>query len=129
MHTSPRTVRWISLGLFLLLTLPLLTAISLSVKALAPLWFADTAMRAIPLYLAICFDGWFYDGGELSEELIPVWVAMTGLLLWPLLAIGIRPSIWRSSRWCYAVVAYAGCAIACTIPAAWWMFTHTGYLF
>ncbi|NUM55478.1 MAG: hypothetical protein HUU46_17660 [Candidatus Hydrogenedentes bacterium] len=129
MTTSPRTVRWTSLGLFLLLTLPLLTILSLGVKWLALLWFVDTTVRAIPLYLAICFDGWFYDGGELSPAMIPVWVGLTGLLLWPLLALGIRPAAWASHRWRRTIVSYAVVAVLCTVPAAWWMFTHTGYLF
>lgn len=49
MVSSMSAVRWVSLGLFLVLTLPVLTFLSLTWGAFAWLWFADTAVRAIPL--------------------------------------------------------------------------------
>lgn len=129
MPCSLNAMRWTSLGLFFVLTLPVLTFLSLAIGAFAWLWPADTAVRAVPLYLAIWVDHLFYDGGELSPELIPLWVLLTGLLLWPLLALGIRPMLWASRNWQKAMLGYGAAAIACTIPAAYWVFTHTGYLF
>ncbi len=129
MMNSMKATRWTSLGLFFLFTLPVLLFLSLSVRAFTLLWFVDTAVRAVPLYLAIWFDTLFYDGGELSEEFIPLWVALTGVLLWPLLAIGIKPMLWSSRRARRAILSYAAAAVVCTVPAAWWIFTHTGYLF
>lgn len=129
MTRSLKAMRWTSLGLFCVLTLPVLTFLSLAVRTFAWLWPADTAVRAIPLYLAIWFDQLFYDGGELSEQLVPLWVLLTGLLLWPLLALGVRPTLWASRSWRRAMLGYGAAAIACTVSAAWWVFTHTGYLF
>lgn len=129
MALSPKRIRWTSLSAFLLLTLPLLTWLSIGIGLLTPLWYVDTTIRAIPLYVAICIDWWFYDGGELSPELIGVWVALTGLLLWPLLALSIRPRLWMSFVWRRAFAGYTACAAVCTLFAAWWVFTHTGYLF
>lgn len=115
--------------LFVLLTLPCLTYLSLSVRMLFWLWPVDTALRAVPLYLAILFDGAFLDGGELSPSLVPLWVAMTGLLLWPLLALGIRPVLWVSLKWRKVILGYGATAAVCTVAASCWIFTHTGYLF
>lgn len=129
MRTAAKYTRVISVGMFLLLTLPVLTFISLSVKAFAPVWFVDTAIRAIPIVVAIGWDKLFLDGGELSPSLVPLWVGLTGLLLWPLAAYGVRPRIWLSPVWRRAIFTYATIALVCTIPAAWWIFTHTGYLF
>lgn len=129
MRTTARYTRLITVGLFLLLTLPILTFISLSIKPLAPVWFVDTSVRAIPLVLAITWDRFFLDGDELSPQLIPLWVGLTGLLLWPLIVYGVRPRIWLSPVWRKTIYTYAVVAVVCTVPAAWWLFTHTGYLF
>jgi len=129
MRATPQYTRLIAVGLFLLMTLPVLTFVSLSARSLAPVWFVDTSVRAIPLVLAINWDRMFLDGGELSPSLIPLWVGLTGLLLWPLLAFGVRPRIWLSPAWRKTIYTYAVIAVVCTVPAAWWIFTHTSYLF
>ncbi len=129
MRTTARSARLIAFGLFLLLTLPVLTFISLSVNSLAAVLFVDTTVRAIPLLIAFGWDRLFLDGGELSPQLIPLWVGLTGLLLWPLFVYGVRPRIWLSSVWRKTIYTYAVVAVVCTVPAAWWLFTHTGYLF
>lgn len=129
MSTPLAKSRWMFLVLFGLFSLPCLTFVSLFIKSLSWLWFIDTTIRAVPLYAAIWFDALFYDGGELSPELIPLWVALTALILWPLLALGIRPLFWASPRWRRAIFVHAATAVVCTIPAAYWIFGHTGYLF
>ena len=129
MYRSEKATRWLSLTLFFLFTLPCLTLLSLSVRSLFWLWPVDTAVRAIPLYTAIWMDTLFHDGGELSPVFIPLWVALTGVLLWPLLALGIRPLLWASRSWRKAILTYTAAAAVCTVSAAWWIFAHTGYLF
>lgn len=129
MNAHGNLLRMLSLGMFTSLTLPVLTFVSLGIPLMYWLWPVDTFVRAVPLLATIWIDGAFFDGGELSPQLIPVWVALTGCLLWPLLFLGIRPRIWRARPWRYTILGYSGVALACTVPAAGWIFTHTGYLF
>jgi hypothetical protein len=128
MIANRSVARLLLVVLFLFLTLPILTVLSLTVPALAWLWPVDTFIRSIPLVLAIVCDQIFGDGGEL-HGFTPLWVALTGALLWPLLVLGIRPVLWASRKWRRSILVYSGVALACTIVASGWMFTHTGYLF
>lgn len=111
------------------LALPILTLLSLGVPGMAWLWPVDTFVRSIPLVAAIWIDGAFYDGGELGPAFLPVWVAFTACLLWPLLLLGIRPTLWRSQFWQKITLGYSGGAMVLTVAAARWIFTHTSYLF
>ncbi|GMV92114.1 MAG: hypothetical protein AMXMBFR82_18920 [Candidatus Hydrogenedentota bacterium] len=129
MNTSHVGVRILLLISFLFFTLPCLTYLALSVPGLRALLMVDMGLRAIPLFAAVQIDQAFLDGGELTPNLIPVWVLLTGLLLWPLLVLGIRPSLWSIRRWRRAVAAYSVCAFAVTVAAAGWVFTHLAYFF
>lgn len=122
-------VRVALIVLFAVLTLPILPLVAVHVSALGLLLFADLALRAVPLYLAYCADQAFYDAGELSPELMPLWIILTGLLLWPLVALAIRPALWQSRSWRKALVGYVGAAVAGTVVAAFWVFTHLGAFF
>lgn len=122
-------VRIALIALFVVLTLPILPLVAVHVSALGGLLFADLALRAVPLYLAFCADQAFYDAGELSPELMPLWVVLTGLLLWPLVALAVWPALWASRSWRKALVGYAGAAVASTVVAAFWVFTHLGAFF
>ena len=129
MSLSMGRARILLVGLFAFLTLPILTLVSLTIPALWWLWPVDTFLRSIPLVLAILCDQLVGDGGELHPGLLPLWVALTGALLWPLLVLGIRPLLWTSRKWRRSILVYSGVAMAGTIVAAGWMFAHTGYLF
>lgn len=129
MNRSSLRVRVILLFLFAFLTLPCLTYLAVSVPGLSPLLAVDMALRAVPLYAAVWVDHLFFDGGELTPVLVPVWVLLTGALLWPLLLMGIRPALWRVQGWRRGIAAYSACAAAATVAAASWVFTHMGYFF
>lgn len=117
------------IGVFVFLTLPCLTYLAFFVPKMQWLLAVDMALRAVPLYLAVVADSLFADGGELSPAFIPLWVALTGLLLWPLLVLGVRPALWRSRLWRWTIEGYAAIAVVGTVMAASWIFTHMGYFF
>ncbi len=129
MNRTSLRARIILLFLFAFLTLPCLTYVALFVPGLTPLLAVDMALRAVPLYAAVWVDHLFFDGGELTPRLIPFWVLLTGALLWPLLALGIRPALWRARGWRRGIAVYGACAIAATVVAATWVFTHMGFFF
>ncbi len=129
MNNPNLRVRILLLIAFLFFTLPCLTYLALSVPGLGILLSVDMGLRAVPLFAAVQIDQTFLDGGELTPNLIPVWVLLTGLLLWPLLVIGIRSSLWSMRRWRRAVAVYSACAFAVTVAAAGWVFTHMTYFF
>ena len=121
--------RTILLGLFLIFTFPILPALASSMDFLDWLFAADLFVRSIPLSVAWCVDVAFYDAGELSHALIPLWVLLTGLLLSPLLLLAIWPTIWLSHKWRVAITRYAVVAGLATVLAAIWVFTHLGIFF
>ncbi|MCL4691515.1 MAG: hypothetical protein KJ060_03280 [Candidatus Hydrogenedentes bacterium] len=129
MNKANLRVRILLLLVFLFFTLPCLTYLALAFPGLRALLMVDMGLRAIPLFAAVQIDQVFLDGGELTPDLIPIWVLFTGLLLWPLLVLGIRPTLWSIRRWRRAVAAYSACAFAVTVVAAGWVFTHMGYFF
>lgn len=129
MNTVKFRVRILLLSAFLFFTLPCLTYLALAVPGLGVLLPVDMGLRAIPLFAAVQIDQAFLDGGELTPNLIPIWVLLTGVLLWPLLALGVRPVLWSVRRWRRAVVAYSACASLVTVVAAGWVFHNMGYFF
>ena len=129
MNPPGTKVRIVLVVLFVLLTLPVLTHVGHSFRPLRWLMIADMGPRAAPLYLAWTADQMFYDGGELSPQLIPVWVGLTAVMLWPLLLLGIRPTLWTARAWRRGIMTYAVTACACTVVAGYWVFTHLGAFF
>jgi len=128
MKRSRLYLRIASVASFVLLTLPCLTLLAVNVKALRGiLLFVDMRLRALPLYLSWVVDRTFYDAGELSPEFVPLWVALTGIMLWPLLVLGLKPSLWRPLRW--VITGHCTVMFAGTIAAIYWMSTHTGVFF
>lgn len=124
-----KRVRIALIVLFVVLTLPVLPLLAVNVPGLGVLLFADLSLRAVPLYLAYCADQVFYDAGELSPQLMPLWVVLTGLWMSPLLVLAVRPVLWSSRSWRKAFFTYCGAFIACTALAAYWVFTHLGAFF
>lgn len=122
-------MRTATIVVFVLFTLPILPTIGFKVNALRWMIFVDLFLRAVPLYLASFIDQILYDGGELSPGFIPLWTGMTGLLLSPILLLGIRPSLWESRPWRKAILRYSGVAFLGTVVAAFWVFTHLGVFF
>lgn len=129
MNTSHLRVRILLLIAFLFFTLPCLTYLALAVPGLGVLLSVDMGLRAVPLFAAVQIDQAFLDGGELTPDLVPIWVLFTGALLWPLLVLSIRPTLWSMRRWRRAVAVYSVCAFAVTVAAAGWIFTHMAYFF
>ena len=109
---------------YFILTLPVLTLIGLSIPGFIAVWFADVFIRAVPFVVAHWFDNVFSDGGELSPQLMPLWIGLTGIMLWPMIAFGIRPTLWQSRAWRKGVVGYATIAFVCSIGASIWLFNH-----
>jgi hypothetical protein len=129
MKVSRLLIQSILLVVFGFLTLPGLIGLALLVPGWSPLLFADMAIRAVPLCVAVVFNQLFLDGGELTPKLIPFWVVLTGFMLWPFLFLGIRPTLWCAPSWRYGIITYSSCAVLLTIGAACWVFTHLGYFF
>ena len=117
------------IALFLFLTLPILPLMMGRIPAMRILFPVEMSLRAVPLYLAWQIDKAFYDGGELSGELWPVWVVITGLVYLPLLLLGIWPSIWRSGFGRKALLGYSTAAVLGTVVAAFCVFGHSGAFF
>lgn len=122
-------VRITMIVVFVFFTLPILPIVASKVKALTPIIFVDMFLRAVPLCFAVFIDQTLYDGGKLSPGFIPLWTGMTGLLLSPLLLLGIRPSLWESRPWRKAVLGYSSAAFLGTVAASFWVFTHRGIFF
>ncbi len=117
------------IALFVVLTLPIFPLLAVNVPGLGVLLFADLSLRSVPLYLAFWADRIFYDAGELSPELMPLWVVLTGLWMSPLVVLAVRPVLWARRTWRKAFVGYCVAFVACTGVAAYWVFTHLGVFF
>ena len=124
MNSSRKTLRYGLVAAYLLLTLPCLTFIGLSTPGLFFLWFLDTFIRSMPLLIAHGYDVAFGDGGELNPQLMPLWIVLTGLLLWPIITLGVRPALLRVRRWRVGLIGYATVATICSAGASAWLFTH-----
>jgi hypothetical protein len=111
------------------LTLPVIPLLVVTINTLRPLLLVDLCVRAIPLYVTALFDRAFLDGGEVTPQLMPLWVVLTGIMLWPLLALGVRPQLWQSGKWRRRIGAYGFAVAAGTVAAASWVFTHLGIFF
>lgn len=109
---------------YVFLTLPCLTFIGLGIPGLSVLWFADIVIRAVPLLIAHWFDTAFSDGGELTPQFMPLWILLTGVVLWPMIILGARPALWQSRTWRSGVAVYATFAIVCSVGASVWLFNN-----
>lgn len=108
---------------YLLLTFPILPLIGAKWGYYFVLG-ADTAIRAVPLVAAIATDRLLFDGGELDPGFLPLWVGLSGLLLWPLAALACRPGLWAMRPWRRVLTAYSIAWAVATAVAAPWMLTH-----
>ena len=90
MNPPGMKLRVVLVALFLVLSLPVLTYIGIIVRPLSWVLAVDMGLRAVPLYLAYTADQMFYDGGELSPQLLPVWVVLTAVMLWPTSTLAVR---------------------------------------
>ena len=109
---------------YVFLTLPCLTLIGLSTPALGTLWLADVFIRAVPFVITHWFDKAFSDGGELSPQLMPLWILLTGIVLWPMIVLGIRPTLWQSRTWRNGVLGYASVAVVGSVGASIWLYNN-----
>lgn len=121
--------RLILLVLYLVPTLPVLPMLLQLVPVLRYLLPVHLVVHALPLFVTAMIDARFLDGGEVTPELIPLWSALTGVMLWPLLALSLRPSLWASHGWRWGIGVYGVAAVVATIGAAYWVFTHLGVFF
>jgi len=117
------------LAVFLYITLPMTPFLAASFPVLRSLLAVHLAVHALPLLLTAKIDSWLLDAGEVTPELIPLWSALTGVILWPLLALSIWPTLWDSRSWRKAIVIYGIAVLLATIGAAYWVFTHSGIFF
>lgn len=124
MKSSRKTLRYGLVAAYVFLTLPCLTFIGLSTPGLFFLRFLDTFIRSVPLLIAHGYDVAFGNGGELNPQLMPFWIVLTGLLLWPLIAFGARPALLKLRRWRLGLIGYATVATICSAGASAWLFTH-----
>lgn len=124
MNSSSKTMRLAMVAAYVLLTLPCLTFIGLSTPGLFFLWFLDTFIRSIPLLIAHGYDVALVDGGELDQQLMPLWIVLTGVLLWPLITLGARPALLKLRAWRVGLIGYASVAIVFSAAASAWLFTH-----
>lgn len=122
-------MRIVLLVVFLYVTLPTTPLLVETFPALQPLVAVHLAVHAVPLFLTTQIDAWLQAAGELSPAWTPVWSILTGLMLWPLLALSMFPALWASKKWRTTIVAYGIVATLATIAAAWWVFTHLGRFF
>ncbi len=123
---------WVRIGLlavFLCITLPVTPFLIAVFPTLQPLVAVHLAVHAVPLLVTAQIDSWLLDAGEVTPKLISLWSALTGVMLWPLLALSVRPALWDSPRWRKAILAYGAAAVLSTIAAAYWVFTHLGIFF
>jgi len=121
--------RIVLLALFLFVTLPVTPLLVVSLPVLQPLLAVHLTVHAVPLFLTAVIDSWLLDAGEVTPELIPLWSVLTGVMLWPLLALSLWPALWDSNSWRKAILAYGVVALLATIGAAYWVFTHLGIFF
>jgi hypothetical protein len=124
---TPRRI--VLLLMYLLITLPVLPVFAANVQFLRPLLAVDLSVRAVPLYITALVDARLLDAGEVTHELMPLWVGLTGVMLWPLLVLSIWPAMWDSRGWRRAIVTYGIVLLLATIGAAYWVFTHLGIFF
>lgn len=117
------------LFLFLVFTFPVIPFLAGYFPPLGPLFAVDLFVRAVPLYLAWLADRAFLDAGELSPTLIPLWVLLTAMLLWPLAGMAARPQLLSVRRWRRIFAGYAVAALTLTCGASAWVFTHLGIFF
>jgi len=118
--------RIILLVVFLVTTIPVFPLLAANVPFFRLFIPLHMVVHAVPLCITAVIDAWFLDGGEVTPKLIPLWSALTGVMLWPLLALGLWPALWNSSGWRKAIVIYGAAAVLATIGAAYWVFTHSG---
>jgi hypothetical protein len=126
--TFGKGIRIVLLSVYAVLTLPAIPLLAMMAN-LKSLLLIDLSVRAVPLYLTWFVDSNFLDGGEVTPHLMPLWVLLTGVMLWPLLALGVRPRIWASNTWRRAMAAYGAVMLTATIGAVYWVFTHVGIFF
>lgn len=121
--------RIVLLALFLYITLPVTPLLVAIFPALQPLVAVHMAVHAVPLFVTAKIDLWLLDAGEVTPELMPLWSALTGVMLWPLLVLSIWPTLWDSRSWRKAIAIYGIVALLATVGAAYWVFTHLGVFF
>ena len=124
-----RRTRLVLLAAFLVVTLPVTPLLVAMFPVLQPLLAVHLAVHAVPLFITALIDSAVLDGGEVTPELIPLWSALTGVMLWPLPALSFFPALWSSPGWRKAMLAYSLATVAATIGAAYWVFTHLGVFF
>ncbi|GMV99895.1 MAG: hypothetical protein AMXMBFR84_10340 [Candidatus Hydrogenedentota bacterium] len=129
MNALRKPARISILVLYALLALPVLPILGMTVKALFWLVPIDMFVRAVPLYLTFLLDRQFGDGGEVTAEWMPFWVIGTAVMLWPMIALGVRPGWWQFRAMRRAVAGYSASAFAVTCASAYWVFTHMGVFF
>ncbi|MEI6810357.1 MAG: hypothetical protein WCN95_16680 [bacterium] len=96
------TILCIYVGLCLVFWLPYLRAFVTHLPTMSgsPLW---TVLFIPSVPLAICFLRFpMWDG--LTLMLQPVY---TALILWPLLAVAVKPSLWKQDKWQFVIVLYS----------------------
>ncbi len=124
-----RALRIVLIAAFVILTLPVFPMIGFSIKSMAWLIRVDLFVRAIPLYIAWWVDSTWYDAGELSPGFMPLWVALTAVMLWPMATGGVYSRVWESPVFRRIVYGYSCVVVAGTLAAASWIFSHTGVFF
>lgn len=122
-------MRVVLVTVYAVLSLPVIPLLAATFDGLKPLLVVDLSVRAIPLYITWLVDSVFLDGGEVTPHLMPLWVVLTGIMLWPLLVLGVRPHLWASGRWRRGMIVYAAMTLTATIVAGCWVFTHLGIFF
>lgn len=117
------------LVVFVLFVFPILPVAAGFFRSLMPLVAIDLFVRAIPLYISWRADCIFLDAGELSPQMVPLYTTLTAVLLWPLLALALRPELLSGPFWRRVIGGYTGVAVMFTCVASVWVFTHTGIFF
>lgn len=127
MNPSKVHVRVILAAIYVCLTLPVLPFLGFNLPWVGILFvFLDFGLRALPLYLTVRIDRAFYDGGELSPELMPFWIILTAIMLSPMLLVSARPSVWNNQLGRRAIMLYACTVCLLTAIAASWVYRHLG---
>jgi hypothetical protein len=85
---------------------------------------------AFALLSTYYLDHWLLGGiGYHSLAIFAVLALMVAAMLWPLPLLSTRPTVWRSTRWRRAILAYGAVFIVFAAVAAWRMTRSWGLFF